>query len=191
MILQTALPGKRQNINQNLRLQKAPISHHYWQATGCLFWALQWRHNGCDGVSNHQPHDCIHPALKCGATKSTEQQQMMPERSRLCHLNGALYMNIYVLKISRQREILNFVQIFNTPKTPIPLHYGRAMECFLRVRCRKATKRYRECIVFTKDVQPGFAQPPFYLSMVVWLILGWLSGAPLLVLFDFNPRMDK
>ena len=21
--------------------------------------ALQWRHNGCDGVSNHQPHDCL------------------------------------------------------------------------------------------------------------------------------------
>ena len=20
---------------------------------------LQWRHNGCDGVSNHQPHDCL------------------------------------------------------------------------------------------------------------------------------------
>ena len=22
-------------------------------------WALQWRHNGCNGVSNHQPHDCL------------------------------------------------------------------------------------------------------------------------------------
>ena len=21
--------------------------------------ALLWRHNGCDGVSNHQPHDCL------------------------------------------------------------------------------------------------------------------------------------
>ena len=21
--------------------------------------SLQWRHNGCDGVSNHQPHDCL------------------------------------------------------------------------------------------------------------------------------------
>ena len=24
---------------------------------------LQWRHNGCDGVSNHQPHDCLHNRL--------------------------------------------------------------------------------------------------------------------------------
>ena len=22
-------------------------------------WAWQWRHNGCDGVLNHQPHDCL------------------------------------------------------------------------------------------------------------------------------------
>ena len=21
--------------------------------------SLQWRHNGCDNVSNHQPHDCL------------------------------------------------------------------------------------------------------------------------------------
>ena len=24
--------------------------------------SLQWRHNGCNGISNHQPHDCL---LKC------------------------------------------------------------------------------------------------------------------------------
>ena len=24
-----------------------------------MFHILQWRHNGCDGVSNYQPHDCL------------------------------------------------------------------------------------------------------------------------------------
>ena len=24
-----------------------------------LRYSLQWRHNGCDGVSNHQPHGCL------------------------------------------------------------------------------------------------------------------------------------
>ena len=24
---------------------------------------LQWRHNGCDGISNHQPHDCLRNCL--------------------------------------------------------------------------------------------------------------------------------
>ena len=27
-----------------------------------IYISLQWRHNGCDGVSNHQPLDCL---LKC------------------------------------------------------------------------------------------------------------------------------
>ena len=26
---------------------------------GCTGWPLQWRHNGRDGVSKHQPHDCL------------------------------------------------------------------------------------------------------------------------------------
>ena len=34
---------------------------HVWRArTQAPDWpTLQWRHNGCDGVSNHQPHDCL------------------------------------------------------------------------------------------------------------------------------------
>ena len=24
-----------------------------------ITYPLQWRHNECDGVSNHQPHDCL------------------------------------------------------------------------------------------------------------------------------------
>ena len=27
-------------------------------SSNLLVYALQWRHNGHDGVSNHQPHDC-------------------------------------------------------------------------------------------------------------------------------------
>ena len=26
---------------------------------GGMPFSLRWRHNGCDGVSNHQPHDCL------------------------------------------------------------------------------------------------------------------------------------
>ena len=36
----------------------------FWPRKNLLCWpylrnALQWHHNGCDGVSNHQPHDCL------------------------------------------------------------------------------------------------------------------------------------
>ena len=33
--------------------------------------ALQWRHNGCDGVSNHQPHECLFNRLFGCSTKKT------------------------------------------------------------------------------------------------------------------------
>ena len=33
--------------------------------------ALQWRHNGCDSVSNHQPHDCLLNGLFRRRSKKT------------------------------------------------------------------------------------------------------------------------
>ena len=33
-------------------------SQLYWRACNML-WTLLWRHSGCDGVSNHQPNDCL------------------------------------------------------------------------------------------------------------------------------------
>ena len=35
--------------------------------------ALQWRHNGCDGVSNHQPHDCLLNRLFRRRSKNTSK----------------------------------------------------------------------------------------------------------------------
>ena len=51
------------------------------QIDNLLFWmirgALQWRHNGCDGVSNHQHYDCLfnrlfrHRSLKTSKLRFT------------------------------------------------------------------------------------------------------------------------
>ena len=35
--------------------------------------SLQWRHNGHDGVSNHQPHDCLHNRLFRSRSKKTSK----------------------------------------------------------------------------------------------------------------------
>ena len=36
-------------------------------------WSLQWRHNGCDTVSNHQPHDCLLNRLfRCRSKKASK-----------------------------------------------------------------------------------------------------------------------
>ena len=38
-----------------------------------LFTALQWRHNGCDGVSHHQPHDCLlNRLLRCRSKETSK-----------------------------------------------------------------------------------------------------------------------
>ena len=35
--------------------------------------SLQWRHNGCDSVSNHQPHDCLLNRLFRRRSKKTSK----------------------------------------------------------------------------------------------------------------------
>ena len=39
-----------------------PVATHGFpaqRASNAELRSLRWRHNGCDGVSNHQPHDCL------------------------------------------------------------------------------------------------------------------------------------
>ena len=44
-----------------------------WYTCGSLCQALQWRHNGCDSVSNHQPHDCLLNLLFRRRSKKTSK----------------------------------------------------------------------------------------------------------------------
>ena len=39
------------------RQSLAPV--RYSSVFKYAYFTLQWRHNGCDNVSNHQPHDCL------------------------------------------------------------------------------------------------------------------------------------
>ena len=45
----------RVEINIAFRTVKLSYAHWYHHLT----YSSQWRHNGHDGVSNHQPHDCL------------------------------------------------------------------------------------------------------------------------------------
>ena len=40
---------------------------------GALGFSLQWRHNGCDSVSDHQPHDCLLNRLFRRRSKKTSK----------------------------------------------------------------------------------------------------------------------
>ena len=44
------------SASQRVGKYKSWCSSEYWNKTGLT---LQWRHNGHDRVSNHQPHDCL------------------------------------------------------------------------------------------------------------------------------------
>ena len=44
-----------------------------WVAPSMYNWSLQWRHNECDGISNHQPHDCLLNCIsRCGSKKTSK-----------------------------------------------------------------------------------------------------------------------
>ena len=45
---------------------------------------LQWRHNGCDGVSNHQPHQCLFSRLFGRRSKKTSKLHV----TGLCAVNS-------------------------------------------------------------------------------------------------------
>ena len=63
------------------KLRKPPLSipcnwmSSYWHVCihGVLFGTLQWHHSGHDGVSNHQPHDCLLNGLFKRRSKKTSK----------------------------------------------------------------------------------------------------------------------
>ena len=49
-----------------------------WNILYRALMSLQWRHNECDGVSNHQPHDCLLNRLFRRVSKKKNQSSASP-----------------------------------------------------------------------------------------------------------------
>ena len=47
--------------------------HYRWSYSTGQWWTLMWRHNGRDGVPNHQPHDCLLKRLFWRRSKKTSK----------------------------------------------------------------------------------------------------------------------
>ena len=62
-------------IHSNLRTKKKLFLTHGRQSSRVHFLTvtLQWRHNGHDSVSNHQPHDCLLSRLFRRRSKKTSK----------------------------------------------------------------------------------------------------------------------
>ena len=75
ILRQTLLPTTTCDIWQEVRLI-GPRRSAGLQMAAFMHWppgALQWRHNGHDGVSNHQPHHCLLNRLfGCRSKKTSE-----------------------------------------------------------------------------------------------------------------------
>ena len=65
-------------------LSPAPTSQHYPIFTIC-HWPLRWRHNELDGVSDHQPHDCLLNRLFERRSKKKHQSSASPAFVRGIH----------------------------------------------------------------------------------------------------------
>ena len=87
-ILLTSLQALWQNVKQRLNPQKtphrSPVRVSYGVSLVNIFdnidrviWrhriSLHWRHNGHDGISNHQPHDCLLTRLFRHRSKKTSK----------------------------------------------------------------------------------------------------------------------
>ena len=64
----TAALPEPSSLRWDFRNRKRPGMVHRKDAL-----ALRWRHNGCDGVSNHQPHDCLLNRLFGWRSKKTSK----------------------------------------------------------------------------------------------------------------------
>ena len=57
-----------------LWMDSVASTKYIWLDTECVqSKTLQWRHNGCDSVSNHQPHDCLPNRLFRRRSKKTSK----------------------------------------------------------------------------------------------------------------------
>ena len=53
-------PGDNLLPDGSIPVPEPMLTNHQWGPVPYTWWqSLQWRHNGPDDVSNHQPHDCL------------------------------------------------------------------------------------------------------------------------------------
>ena len=76
----------------------SPISIHH---RFCERPPLQWRNNGRDGVSNHQPHDCLlNHSFSCRSKKTSE-----PSVTGLCEGNSPVTGEFPAQKVSYAEDV--------------------------------------------------------------------------------------
>ena len=94
--------GNRASCTEN-----APIAwRHYGSlAINNVVSTLQWRHNGYDGVSNHQPHDCLLNRLFRRRSTKTSKIRV----TGLCKFNSAVTGEFSAQRASNAKECFHLM----------------------------------------------------------------------------------
>ena len=109
--------------------------------------SLQWRHNECDGVSNHQPHDCLLNCLFRCKSKKTSKLCI----TGLCEGNSLVTGEFPAQRASNTENATNWWRhhvdhALNLQKTPY--HFERL-------------KKYLKMFHQAKDLSGRMATPQF------------------------------
>ena len=105
-------------------------------------YTLQWRHNGRDGVSNHQPHECLFNRL----FKAQIKENINTPRHWLCDGNSPvtgefpaqMVSNAENVSIGRPHHDKTIIFLQNTSKGHSIAHpWGWATESFIVARLRE------------------------------------------------------
>ena len=60
-------------VAAELRCQQGAVQRDKRMDGRKQFHTLRWRHNGCDGISNHQPHNCLlNHLFRCRSKKTSK-----------------------------------------------------------------------------------------------------------------------
>ena len=78
---------------------------------------LRWRHNVCDGVSNHQPHGCLLNSLFWRRSKKTSKFRV----TGLC-LGNSPWVGEFPAQMASNAEMFSFDDIIMQPMNIIQLH---------------------------------------------------------------------
>ena len=106
------------------------FSYNYGPALGSDMLSLLWRHNGHDGVSNHQPHDCLLNRLFRRRSKKTSKRRV----AGLCAGNSPV-----TGEFPAQRQVTRKISPFDDVIMSKPVEIFQHVQCVNFVRRRPTT----------------------------------------------------
>ena len=86
---------------------------------------LQWRHNGQDGVSNHQPHDCLHNCLFRRRSKKRSKLRV----TGLCAWNSPVTSEFLVHMASNDEKVSIWWRLMNDVRGGTDMNNDLTLQC--------------------------------------------------------------